>query len=153
MYAFADLMAILQNHEDDPLTGQPHMSTVVINGHEASNHSLLQRIATWLTYFGAVSGLSDGGLIVFRFFGGNTLTWKLLQKISGLMALSSRKCITGDDSHAVVPSSNPMTIINMPQEVPVRGRKSEAKRSRRGRRTRQARLCAIDLREQQPLWN
>ena len=150
MYAFADLMAIMQNHEDDPSIGRPHMSTVVIDEHEASNQSMLQQLATWLKYFGAVTGLSAGGLLAFRFFGGSTLLWKLFKIITDFSKRITKKRHLTDLDLQEIPLSNPMTVIQIPaapQRSTFQERTSRTKRSRRGRRNNHGRT--LDQHERQ----
>ena len=46
MYAVADLVAVINAHENDPAIGRPHISAALLNRHEVSNHSFLQTMVS-----------------------------------------------------------------------------------------------------------
>jgi hypothetical protein len=57
----ADIVGIINEHTPDAIIKKPHTSSALIPSHEKENHSLLQSIATWLSYFGAISISTTSG--------------------------------------------------------------------------------------------
>ena len=66
----ADIVAVINEHEKDSSTGNPHASAALIPVHEKENHTLLQNIAIWLKYLGGILIASVAIVFLFKFFGG-----------------------------------------------------------------------------------
>ena len=73
----ADVVAIINKHEADVMSGNSHASSALILGHERENLSLLQNIATWIKYIGGISFASAGVFLVFKLLGGQTILQKM----------------------------------------------------------------------------
>jgi hypothetical protein len=69
----ADIVGIINEHTPDAIIKKPHASSALIPSYEKENHSLLQNIATWLSYFGGVSIATITSLILFKLCGGQPL--------------------------------------------------------------------------------
>ena len=77
----ADIVGIINEHTPDVVIKTPHASSALIPSHEKENHSLLQGIATWLSYFGGILIAIVAGLIVFKLCGGQPLLRQILSCI------------------------------------------------------------------------
>ena len=77
----ADIMAIINEHQADSTVRRPHAISALIPVHEKENHSLLQSIATWFSYFGGISFAVLAGFIIFKFCGGHSALKMLFSSI------------------------------------------------------------------------
>ena len=72
MYLVANLMAIVNAHDNDPEIGRPHVSLALLKGKEVENHSFLHTMATWFKYCGWFIVIGGGAFLIFRIFGGRS---------------------------------------------------------------------------------
>jgi hypothetical protein len=77
----ADIMAVINEHQADSTIRRPHAVSALIPAHEKENHSLLQSIATWFSYFGGISFAVLAGFIIFKLCGGHSALQMLFSSI------------------------------------------------------------------------
>jgi hypothetical protein len=69
----SDIVAVLNEHDVDPILKRPHVSSVLIDAHEHDNHSWWQSIANWLKCFGWITLGCGSAFVLYRLFGGQTI--------------------------------------------------------------------------------
>jgi hypothetical protein len=77
----ADIMAVINDHQTDSAIRRPHAISALIPVHEKENHSLLQSIATWFSYFGGISFAILAAFIIFKLCGGQSALEVLFSSI------------------------------------------------------------------------
>jgi hypothetical protein len=68
----ADITAVINEHQPDSVIRRPHASSALLAAHEKENRSLLQQIATWVSYFGGITFAIATAMLLFKICGGQT---------------------------------------------------------------------------------
>ena len=122
MYALADLVAVVNDHENDPQIGRPQISAALIKSKEVENHSLLHSMAKWFRYFGWITFIVGAVFLLFRLFGGQSIVWGLVgccgmpSWITSLLSCNIGGLIGNKKKPEQIELRTPTatTIINMP---------------------------------------
>ena len=123
MYAVADLMAIVNAHDNDPEIGRPQVSSTLLKRKEVENHSFLHTMATWFKYCGWFIVTGGCAFLLFRLFGGRSIISKGLGLcglpgwVTSLLSFNIGDLIGSkknpEQTQQLLPTTT--TIINMPQ--------------------------------------